>query len=88
MIWNDAAETMPVAERRALQLARLRETLRWTRERVAVMRERIGEPNLDALEDLPRVPFTRKSDLREHYPFGLFAVPREELVRIHASSGT
>lgn len=40
------------------------------------------------LIDLPRLPFTKKSDLRDHYPFGLFAVPREEVARIHASSGT
>src|SRR5207237_9732092 len=41
-----------------------------------------------SLDDLTRLPFTRKADLREHYPFGLFAVPRQQVVRIHASSGT
>ena len=88
MIWNEAAETMPAAARRALQLERLRETVRWTVERVPVMRARIGDVTLRALGDLASLPFTHKSDLREHYPFGLFAVPRDELVRIHASSGT
>jgi len=88
VIWNEAAETMPIAARRALQLERLRESVRWTVDRVAVMRERVGDPKLRGLDDLASLPFTHKSDLREHYPFGLFAVPRDELVRIHASSGT
>ena len=89
MIWNDTAETMPAADRRALQLDRLRETVRWTVERVAPMRERVGAATtIRDLDDLHTLPFTRKTDLREHYPFGLFAVPRAELVRVHASSGT
>ncbi len=88
MIWNSAAETMPVAQRRVLQLERLRETVRWAVERVPFFRERVGTPDVKRLDDLPTLPFTRKTDLREHYPFGLFAVPRAELVRIHASSGT
>ena len=88
MIWNPAAETMPVAQRRALQLERLRDTVRWAIERVSFFRERIGSPAVTRLEDLAALPFTRKTDLREHYPFGLFAVPRDELVRVHASSGT
>ena len=80
---------MPVAERRALQLTRLRETVTWTVERVPVMRERVAAgTTIRDLTDLRALPFTRKTDLREHYPFGLFAVPRAELVRIHASSGT
>ena len=86
MIWNEEAETMGAAERRALQARRLGESVRWAVERVAFYRERVGL--IAGLEDLPRIPFTRKADLREHYPFGLFAVPRGELVRLHASSGT
>jgi phenylacetate-CoA ligase len=88
MIWNPAAETMPAAQRRSLQLERLRETVRWAVERVPFFRERVRTPDVTRLEDLATLPFTRKSDLREHYPFGLFAVPRPELVRLHASSGT
>jgi phenylacetate-CoA ligase len=88
MIWNPAVETMAALARRALQLERLRETVRWAVERVAFHRERVTHDKLDSLDDLVTLPFTRKSDLREHYPFGLFAVPREEVVRIHASSGT
>lgn len=88
MIWNPAAETQARAEREALQLARLRETVAWVRERVPFYRERLTGALPGRLDDLARLPFTRKSDLREHYPFGLLAVPHAELRRVHASSGT
>jgi phenylacetate-CoA ligase len=88
MIWNVDAETMARGDRRLLQLARLRETLAWAIERVPFYREHVAAAPLRGLEDLCTLPFTRKTDLRDHYPFGLFAVPRTELVRIHASSGT
>ncbi len=87
-IWNPSAECQPRAERERLQLARLRETLAWAVSRVAFYRERIPTATVRDLGDLARLPFTRKTDLREHYPFGLFAVPRPEVARIHASSGT
>jgi phenylacetate-CoA ligase len=78
---------------RALQLERLRATLRRVYENVPHYRRVLDEAgvrpdDLDTLEDLARFPFTTKEDLRANYPFGLFAVPREEVVRIHASSGT
>jgi phenylacetate-CoA ligase len=60
----------------------------WAVERVAFHRERLRGAQVRTLGDLATLPFTRKSDLRQHYPFGLFAVPRVELARIHASSGT
>jgi len=86
-IWNPAAECQPRADRERLQLARLRETVERA-ARVPFYRERLpAEPPRD-LDDLARLPFTRKSDLREHYPFGLLAVPLAELARVHASSGT
>ena len=88
MLWNAAAEAMKPAERRALQLARLRETVQWALERVAFYRERVQRADLRRLDDLATLPFTRKTDLRAHYPFGLLAVPRADLVRVHASSGT
>ncbi|HYE89381.1 MAG TPA: AMP-binding protein, partial [Terriglobales bacterium] len=88
MLWNAAAETMAPGERRALQLERLRESVRWAVERVAFYRERVTTTKLASLDELPALPFTRKTDLREQYPFGLLAVPRTELVRVHASSGT
>ena len=88
MIWNSAAESMPRVAREQLQLDRLQETLRWVREHVAFHRERLGGARVGALPDLAGLPFVRKTDLREQYPFGLLAVPRREVARIHASSGT
>lgn len=88
MIWNPEAETLDAASRTRLQLARLAETLAWARARVAFYRDRLGSVTVDALDDLGRLPFTRKADLRDHYPFGLFAVPQSEVARIHGSSGT
>jgi phenylacetate-CoA ligase len=80
-------------ELRALQLKRLKWALQHAYHNVAPYRsqcERAGvhPADLRRLEDLARFPFTVKDDLRAHYPFGLFAVPREQLVRLHASSGT
>jgi phenylacetate-CoA ligase len=80
-------------ELQALQLARLQATLRRVYERVPHYRRAFDEAgvrpgDVEALPDLARFPFTTKEDLRASYPFGLFAVPREEVVRIHASSGT
>src|SRR5580692_1038849 len=80
-------------ELRALQLERLKQVLAYTYGRVAPYRvkcERAGvhPDDLRTLEDLRHFPFTVKEDLREHYPFGLLAVPRSELARVHASSGT
>ena len=82
-------ETMPRPELEALQLERLQATVRRLRANVPVMAERLaGVADPQTLDDLAAFPFLRKSDLRDNYPFGLFAVPREELARVHASSGT
>ena len=94
MLWNPDLETLSREQLTSLQLERLRHTLGRQLERVPVMRERLNAAgvqsaeDLASLDDLRRLPFTHKTDLREHYPFGLFAVPRHEVVRIHASSGT
>ena len=88
MIWNPAAERLTPAAREALQWERLRATLAWATERVPFYAERLRGRAVRGLGELATLPFTRKSDLREHYPFGLFAVPRAELARLHASSGT
>lgn len=88
MIWNREAETMERGARARLQLARLQETLRFTVERVAFQRERLGGASVKTLEDLARLPLIGKSDLRQQYPFGLFAVPAADVARIHGSSGT
>jgi phenylacetate-CoA ligase len=86
-------ETASRAELAALQLARLQWTLKQAYDNVAHYRkafERAGVRPADcrSLDDLAKYPFTVKSDLRDNYPFGMFAVPREQVVRIHASSGT
>lgn len=88
LIWNRAAETQPRAAREAVQEARLRETITWARDRVPFYRDRLKGLEVRGLADLLNLPFTRKSDLREHYPFGLLAVPLGDVARIHASSGT
>ncbi len=88
-----AVDYLPVAQLRALQRERLRRTVRRAHERVALYRERLGALGLTPdsvteLEDLAALPFTVKDDLRATYPFGMFASPLEEIVRLHASSGT
>ncbi|WP_439550659.1 phenylacetate--CoA ligase PaaK [Falsiroseomonas sp.] len=89
----DEGERLSIGELRALQLDRLRATLRLVYDKVPHYRRAfdaagVTPDDLHALEDLRRFPFTTKADLRENYPFGLFAVPRDKLARIHASSGT
>src|ERR1700732_4069438 len=80
-------------ELRALQLKRLKWSLKHACDRVRHYRERFSAlglhpSNLRTLEDLAKFPFTVKDDLRRNYPFGMLAVAREEIIRIHASSGT
>ena len=77
----------------ALQLERLQETVKRVYEKVLPYRKKMDEAgikpeDIKSLADLSRLPFVTKQDLRDNYPFGLFAVPKEDLVRIHASSGT
>jgi phenylacetate-CoA ligase len=92
MIWNREAETAPRATRRALQTERLRATVAWARARVPFYRDALAAAKVDDarvdVDRLETLPFTVKDHLRQHYPFGLFAVPREQVARIHASSGT
>ncbi|WP_153815205.1 phenylacetate--CoA ligase PaaK [Streptomyces sp. SUK 48] len=89
----DAGERLGPEELRALQLERLRASLRHAYERVPFYRESFDKAGIRpedcrSLEDLARFPFTTKADLRENYPYGMFAVPREQIRRLHASSGT
>ena len=90
--WDREAETMPRAELERLQMARVRECVeRLQRSGNRFYQQRLSgvDPaTLRAPDDLARLPFTVKSDLRDQYPFGLLAVPRREVVRVHASSGT
>ena len=91
MIFEPDAETLPRDELRSLQAERLRELVAYVKARVPLYRKRLDgvEPgDVASVDDLARLPFTRKDDLRETYPFGMFAVPRRALARVHASSGT
>lgn len=87
------AETMPRSELKALQLSRLKTTVERAYNKVPHYKRKLDAAgvkpsDLKSLADLARFPFTVKSDLRDNYPFGLFAVPREQVLRLHASSGT
>jgi phenylacetate-CoA ligase len=94
MIWNPEMETRPRESLRDLQLQRLRVTARRILDAVPALGDRLRGAgvatagDIESLDDLQRLPFATKRDLREHYPFGLLAVPVDQLARIHASSGT
>lgn len=92
MIWSKE-ETLSRAEIEEIQLARLKTTVRLNWDKVPAYRKKMEEAgvkpeDIQSLKDLAKLPFVTKQDLRDNYPFGLFAVPKEELVRVHASSGT
>jgi len=91
-IWQPQFETMARGELAALQLQRLRQTVQRVAEvpfyKNLFAREKIAPENIRSLDDLRRIPFTTKADLREHYPLGFLAVPRDQIARIHGSSGT
>jgi len=89
----EPVETWPVERLRALQTERMRWSLRHAYERVPHYKRafdvaRVHPDDFETLDDIQRFPFTTKQDLRDNYPFGMFAVPRERIARIHASSGT
>ena len=92
-IWNPTMECMPRDQLRALQNERLRDVVRRVYENVPFYRNKMQKmgvtpTDIHGVEDVEKLPFTEKQDLRDHYPFGLFAVPQSEIIRIHASSGT
>jgi phenylacetate-CoA ligase len=92
-LWNPEAETMPRQQRAALQGERLRKQVERAYERVPFYRQAFEERSVHprdirAIEDIEQLPFTTKEDFRTTYPYGLFAVPLVEVVRLHASSGT
>ncbi len=93
MIWNETKECMGRDEMRILQSARLVKTVERVYHNVPFYRKKMQELGLEpgdikGIEDLQKLPFTTKNDLRDTYPFGLFAAPQSEIVRVHASSGT
>ncbi len=93
VLFNIKQETLPREELEALQLRRLRDLCDRVYANVPFYRKRFDEAgitpaDIKSLADLKLLPFTEKQDLRNYYPFGLFAVPRDHIVRLHASSGT
>jgi len=93
VIWNEKFETMPGEEMRKWQGEKLREMIERIYYNVPFYRRKLQELNIlpediEGIDDLARLPFTTKEDLRDNYPYNLFAVPMSEIIRIHASSGT
>lgn len=93
MIWNNEFETLPREALEALQLKRLKNVLERVYETVPFYKKSFDTCGADPytikhLKDLRKFPFTYKTDLRDNYPMGLFTVPRDQVVRLHASSGT
>ncbi|MDD4569814.1 MAG: phenylacetate--CoA ligase [Tepidanaerobacteraceae bacterium] len=93
MHWNRTRECMNVVELRSYQLTKLKETVDRVYHNVASYRQKMQErgvipEDINSLEDLRLLPFTAKQDLRDNYPYNMFAVPLQEIIRIHASSGT
>ena len=93
MIWNEAKECMSRDELASLQSARLVKLVDYVYHNVEFYRKKMQALGLlpgdiKSIEDITKLPFTTKDDLRDNYPFGLFAVPQSQIVRVHASSGT
>lgn len=89
----DAIEKASIDELRHLQIQRIKSTLQHAYQNSSVYKQKFDEAGVHpddfkSLEDLAKFPFTTKKDLRDNYPFGMFAVPQEKIIRIHASSGT
>jgi len=93
MIWNETKECMSREEMKNLQSARLVKLVDYVYHNVEFYRKKMQKigllpSDIKSIDDITKLPFTTKDDLRDNYPFGLFAVPNSEIVRIHASSGT
>lgn len=93
MIWNREAECMPREQMEQLQSRRLRDTVIRCYYNVPVYRRKFDEAGIKpedirSVADLKHLPFTNRDELRDNYPFGMFAVPMEDIVRVHSSSGT
>lgn len=93
MIWDQSKECMPRDERKVLQGKRLHKIVDYVYHNVPFYRAKLQERNITpadirSIDDIVKLPFTTKQDLRDNYPFGLQAAPRSEIIRVHASSGT
>ena len=92
-IWNPKWECATREEKNQIQLERLKKITAYCYERVPFYKKKFDEiglkpDHIKTLKDVRLLPFTTASDLKDNYPFGLFAVPKDEIVRIHGSSGT
>lgn len=93
MIWNKEIECMAADKMKALQSERLKQLVQHVYTNVAFYKNKmdamgVKPSDIQSIDDIVKLPFTYKSDLRDHYPFNLFAVPMKDIVRVHASSGT
>jgi phenylacetate-CoA ligase len=93
MIYNEEFETLPREALKALQVKRLQQVLQRVYHTVGYYKKSLTAANISpddirSLDDLKKIPFITRQDLRNNYPFGLFAVPMSNIVRLHASSGT
>ena len=93
MIWNEKAETLPRNELETLQLSRLRQTVKYVYEKVPFYKGKLDKAGIKpedirTLKDYYRLPFTTKDEMQNNYPYEMFAVPMEQVIRLHASSGT
>ena len=93
MYWNESIECMSREQLREIQSRRLKKIVNYCYHNTPFYRKKFQEMDLspddiNGIEDLHKLPFTEKTDLRDTYPFGLAAVPMSQIVRIHASSGT
>lgn len=91
--WDKKTECMSLDELRELQGERLKNTVRFAYDNVPFYRRKldaagVNPEDIKSIDDITKLPFTTKEDFRDNYPFGMFAVPLEQVVRIHASSGT
>lgn len=93
MVWNKKSECMNFEEKEKLQLKRLQETVKKAYDNVPFYKKKFDDvgvkpEDIKTLKDIEKLPFTTKTDLRDTYPFGMFAVPEEEIIEIHTTSGT
>ncbi|MHB8063535.1 MAG: phenylacetate--CoA ligase family protein, partial [Ruminiclostridium sp.] len=93
MIWNTQVECMSRSSMKELQLERLKTAVKMAYDKVPMYKRKFDDiglkpEHIQTLKDIEKIPFTTKNDLRDNYPYGLFAVPLKKIVRLHASSGT
>ena len=93
MIWNEKMECLSQEDKKKLQSERLVKLVKYVYDNVEFYRNRMDEygvkpEDIHSIDDIVKLPFTTKTDLRDTYPFGLFAAPQSDIVRVHASSGT